>query len=490
MLTQGDLVAAVAPQEVSRGHSTRSNERGLLIPYPRWSHKLGRTERIICFNLHRNHKIAYEEANKETSMIVNVLNPKNLHKACRKVIANGGAGGIDKMQVTDLQEYLSNHRNEIVKKVLTGKYLPQAIRGVEIPKSNGKTRLLGLPTVIDRWLQQAVSQQLARYFELDFEEHSYGFRPKKNLQQAVLQSRKYINDGYQDIVDIDLAKFFDEVPHYKILQLIYNKVKCKITLSLIRRWLRAPIWIEGRLCKRRKGLPQGSPLSPLLSNILLDQLDKFLVRKEVRWIRYADDFSAYTRSKADAKKIGNEIYLFLRDKLELPINRRKSGIRRPTTFTILGHAFVPTYRKGDKGKYQLVVSKEAWNKLKRKLKYITKKTKPYSMQERLYQIKLIYRGWINNYRLCNIHTKLKAMDEWLRNRLRYCIWHDWKKPERKRKNLIRLGIAKGQAYAWSRTRMGGWAVAQSPILGTTLTIARLKKRGYISMLDYYHSVKF
>lgn len=423
-------------------------------------------------------------------MIVNVVQPSNLYKAYRRVVANRGSGGIDKMEVTDLKEYLSTHKVSVVKRVLEGKYYPQAIKGVEIPKSNGKVRLLGLPTVIDRWLQQAVSQQLAKYFELDFEDYSYGFRPKKNLQQAVQQSQKYINDGYQDIVDIDLSRFFDEVPHYKVLQLIYNKVKCKTTLQLIRRWLRAPIWIKGRLHKRRKGLPQGSPLSPLLSNVLLDRLDKYLESRGLKWIRYADDFSVYTRSKAEAKAVGNEVYLFLRDKLELPINRSKSGIRRPSTFTILGHGYVPIYRKGEKGKYQLVVSKDGWISLKRKLKRITKKTRPYSIGERLNQIKLIYRGWVNNYRLCSIHTKLKAMDEWLRNRLRYCIWHHWKKPERKRKDLIRLGVPRWQAYTWSRTRMGGWAVAQSPILGTTLTISRLRKRGYESMLDYYHTVKF
>lgn len=397
---------------------------------------------------------------------------------------------MDGMEVAELRTYLTDHKVGLIRQILAGLYLPSAIKGVEIPKKNGKVRLLGIPTVVDRWLQQAVSQQLAVHFEYTFEDYSYGFRPKKNLQQAVRQSLKYINDGYQDIVDIDLAKFFDEVPHYKVLQLIYNKVKCKSTLKLIRKWLRAPIWKGNRLVKRRKGLPQGSPLSPLLSNILLDQLDKKLTNRGLKWIRYADDFSIYAESRSEARKVGNEIYLYLKDKLDLPINRVKSGIRRPSNFTLLGHSFVPTYKKGEKGKYQLVVSKQGWQGLKRKLKRATKKTLPYSLSERLQRLKLIYRGWINNYRLASIYTKLKKIDEWLRNRLRYCIWHDWKKPERKRKNFIKLGIKKGQAYAWSRTRMGGWAVAQSPILGTTLTISRLKRKGYASLVDYYHSVKF
>jgi len=418
-------------------------------------------------------------------MIEKVLQPKNLYKAYRKVVSNKGASGVDGMSVYELTSYKDENRIKLMTSILNRKYIPNAIKGVEIPKSNGKTRLLGVPTVVDRWLQQAVGQQLASKFELEFETQSYGFRPKKNIHQAVQKSLEFINDDYQDIVDIDLKAFFDEVQHHKLLQLIYNKVKCPTTLWLIRKWLRAPILIKGKLQKRRKGVPQGSPLSPLLSNILLDVLDKELKRKGLRFVRYADDFSIYTQSKADAKKIGNEIFLFLKNKLELPINREKSGIRRPSTFEVLGHAFVPTYKKGEKGRYQLIVKKGSWANLKRKLKQITKKTLPYSFSVRLQKLKQVWMGWVNNYHLASIHAKLKKLDEWLRNRLRYCIWHDWKKLERKRKNLIRLGIEKGQAYAWSRTRMGGWAVAQSPILRTTITLSRLRRKGYCSMIGYY-----
>ena len=422
-------------------------------------------------------------------MIAKILQGKNLHKAYRRVVSNKGSCGVDGMEVEDLQEFLSTHQGDLVREILAEDYLPNAIRGVEIPKLNGKKRLLGIPTVVDRWLQQAVSQQLMTRFEFEFSDYSFGFRPKKNMQQALLQSLAYINEGYSDIVDIDLSKFFDEVAHYKILQLIYEKVKCKTTLRLIRKWLRAPILIDGKLHKRRKGLPQGSPLSPLLSNIMLDQLDKYLEKRGCKFIRYADDFSIYTRSKTEAKSIGNEVYIFLRDKLELQINREKSGIRRPSNFRVLGHTFTSVYKKGSKGQYQLIVSKRSWAEFKRKLKRITKKTLGYSFAKRISMLKLIYRGWINNYRLASIYTKLKKVDEWLRNRLRYCIWHDWKKPERKRKNFIQLGIRIGQAYAWSRTRMGGWAVAQSPMLGTTITISRLRRKGYESMIDYYSKFK-
>ena len=423
-------------------------------------------------------------------MIEQILSARNLSIARNKVIANKGSSGVDGMEVSELKDFIQSERSAVCTSIIHRSYKKSPIRGVEIPKGNGKTRLLGVPTVVERWLQQAVSQQLANRFELDFEEESYGFRPKKNAQQAVLKSQDYINNGYQDIVDIDLKGFFDEVPHHKLLQLIYNKVKCPTTLWLIRKWLRAPLLIKGKLHKRRKGIPQGSPLSPLLSNIILDQLDKYLKHKGYKFIRYADDFSVYTTSKSKARVIGNGIYMFLRDKLELPINRNKSGIRRPNTFKILGHGFVPTYKKGAKGQYQIVVDKKSWQSLKRKLKQITKKTKPMRLAERLAKLKLIYRGWLNNFRLGNLEGKLKKLDEWLRNRLRYCIWADWKKPERKRKNLIRLGIEQGQAYAWSRTRMGGWAVAQSPILKTTITVKRLQLRGYEQMLYYYHKVKF
>jgi len=296
---------------------------------------------------------------KSKRMIVNILQGKNLYKAYRKVVANKGSCGVDGMEVRELQEFLSTHQNNTVREILADNYLPQAIRGVEIPKKNGKKRLLGIPTVVDRWLQQAVSQQLQTKFEFEFSKYSYGFRPKKNMQQALLQSLNYINEGYSDIVDIDLSKFFDEVAHYKILQLIYEKVGCKTTLRLIRKWLQAPILINGKLQRRSKGLPQGSPMSPLLSNIMLDQLDKHLEKRGLRFIRYADDFSIYTKSKSEARTIGNEVYLFLRDKLALKINRNKSGIRRPSTFTVLGHSFTSVYKKGSKGQYQLIVSKSS-----------------------------------------------------------------------------------------------------------------------------------
>ena len=421
-------------------------------------------------------------------MIEQVLNRRNIMRAYRQVVSNQGSAGVDGMSVKQLYDYLTKNREQIEADIRRGKYLPQPILGVEIKKSNGKKRLLGIPTVIDRLLQQAVGQLLAIKFEMEFEDYSYGFRPNRNAQQAVLKAQQYINAGYHHIVDIDLKTFFDEVDHCLLLQLLYRKVKCPLTLRLIRKWLRAPIEINGKLTKRRKGVPQGSPLSPLLSNIMLNELDKEMERRGLLYVRYADDFSIYTKSEHSARKIGNTIYLFLINKLKLPINREKSGIRKPVNFTILGYGFVPTYVKGDKGKYQLIVSDKSWKSIKLKIKTITRKTSPMTIDERIRKLKEVYQGWLNYFRMASIQGKLMKLDGWLRKRLRYCIWHNWKKPERKRKNLIRLGVENSMAYQWSRSRMGGWAIAQSPILGTTITLERLRKRGYESLLTYYVKV--
>jgi len=421
-------------------------------------------------------------------MIEEILNRRNMMHAYRQVVLNKGAAGVDGMRVQELYAHLRNNRGRLETDIRQGTYLPQAILGVEIPKSNGKTRLLGIPTVTDRLLQQAAGQVLAARFELEFEDQSFGFRPNRNAQQAVLKAQKYINGGFQYIIDIDLKNFFDEVDHCILLQLLYRKVKCPLTMRLIRKWLRAPIRINGKLHKRRKGVPQGSPLSPLLSNIMLHELDKELKRQNLRFVRYADDFSIYLKTKQAARKVGNNTFRFLRDKLKLPINREKSGIRRPVQFKILGYGFVPTYRKGERGQYQLVASDKSWESLKYKLKTITRKTTPMSFDERIQKLGEVSRGWLNYFRLASLQVKLKDVDGWVRNRLRYCIWHHWKKPERKRKNLIRLGVPTEQAYQWSRSRMGGWRIAQSPILGTTITLERLRKRGYEAMLSYYEKV--
>lgn len=418
-------------------------------------------------------------------MIERTVHHYNLQKALEQVVSNKGSAGVDGIKTAQLKMLFPQLKPQLLEAIRKGNYHPQPILGVEIPKGNGKVRLLGVPNTTERVLQQAVSQVIAPLFEPEFSHNSFGFRPNKNARQAVGQARDYIHQGLNYIVDTDLKNFFDEVDHCLLLNLVYRKVKCKTTMRLIRKWLRVPIQINGKLQRRRKGVPQGSPLSPLLSNILLHELDKEMTRRQLKFVRYADDFSIYCKSENQAKATAKVIAKFLKTKLKLTINEEKSGIRRPVNFTILGFGFVSTYKKGSKNDYQLAVADKAWKKLKERLKSISRKTVPVKLEERIAKIKEVQRGWLNYFRGTSIMGKLRDLDGWLRNRLRYCIWHDWKKPERKRKNLIRLGVDQGHAYAFSRTRKGGWAIAQSPILSTTITLKRLKQRSYQSLTDVY-----
>lgn len=385
-------------------------------------------------------------------MIKRVVQPYNLQKALEHVIANKGSAGVDGVSTSELRQVFTQNKTQLIEAINQGNYKVQPILGIAIPKANGSTRLLGVPTTTERVLQQAIGQSITPLFEPEFKANSFGFRPNKNARQAVGQSRDYIHQGLNHIVDIDLKNFFDEVDHCLLLNLLFQKIKCKATMQLIRQWLRAPIKINGKLHKRRKGVPQGSPLSPLLSNILLHQLDKEMTRRGHKFVRYADDFSIYCKSHNQAKATRVVIEKFLKNKLKLTINQEKSGIRKPINFTILGFGFVPKYEKGSKNNYQLIVAKKAWKRLKERLKAITRKTTPATFEERIAKINEVQRGWLTYFQGTNILGKLRDLDGWLRNRLRYCIWHHWKKPERKRKNLIRLGVDQDHAYAWSRTR--------------------------------------
>ena len=418
-------------------------------------------------------------------MIESVLHPANLMRALRQVERNKGSSGVDGMKVEELHPYLQIHRQRIKTSIRESSYLPQPILGVEIPKSNGKKRLLGVPTVLDRMLQQAVGQVLCNHYDIGFEDNSYGFRPGRNAHQDVLRALEYINSGYACIVDIDLKTFFDEVEHCLLLQILYRKVKCRQTLRLIRKWLRAPIQINGKLVKRRKGVPQGSPLSPILSNIMLDLLDKELTALGVKYVRYADDFSIYCQESGEAQAIQEKTHRFLQQKLHLPVNEEKSGIRAPEEFTILGYSFERSKGRSD---YRLTASVKSRKDLKAKLKEVTRKTTPYTFDMRMSRLKEIQSGWIQYFRYAHIRWYLKDLDSWVRSRIRYCIWHHWKKPKRRCKSLIRMGINSETARLWSNTRMGGWATARSPILKTTITISRLVRRGYQALTTVYDSI--
>lgn len=359
---------------------------------------------------------------KAKELIAQALRPQNLQKALQQVTANKGSAGIDGLKATELKSYVQKHREALLETVKGNQYLAQPILGVEISKGGGKVRLPGIPTAVDRLLQQAVSQVLMPKFEYEFHEDSYGFRPYKSARTAAGKALSHIHEGYGHIVAIDLETFFDGVDHCLLLNLIHRKVKCAITLRLIRKWLRVPIQIKGKLVKRRKGVPQGSPLSPLLSNVLLHELDKEPERRKLRFVRYADDFSIYCRIPSYAKLASKAITKYLVNTPKLKVNKAKSGIVKPGNFTVLGFTFAPTYQKGVKGQYQLTVGEKAWAKLKEKLKAVTRKTLPKSLSERIVKINEIIRGWLTYFKGSSIVGKLRDVDGWLRNRLRYCIW--------------------------------------------------------------------
>lgn len=418
-----------------------------------------------------------------------ILNRENLTSAYENVVRNKGSSGVDGIGTDELKAWLNNHWMQIKNDLINGTYQPKAVLGVSIPKRSGGERLLGIPTTGDRMIQQAINQVLNPLFDPEFSPFSYGFRPGKSAGQAIGQALVYINQGYNSIVDIDLQRFFDEVNHDYLMNLIKRKVNDPKVLRLIWRYLRSPVQINGKLHKRRKGVPQGGPLSPLLSNIVLNELDKELANRGLRFVRYADDFSIFLKSARSAHRVMRNITRFITNQLHLQVNKQKSAVRKPLNYEYLGFAFESTYKKGDRGQYQLVVSKNSLAALKYKIKTITRKTIPASFDERIHRLNLLMRGWLNYFKQASIHGKLKTLDGWVRNRLRYCIWHHWKKPRRKAINLTRLGVPERTAWQWAYSRMGGWAISCSPILITTITLDRLKQRGYKSFLEYFLEIR-
>jgi group II intron reverse transcriptase/maturase len=424
-------------------------------------------------------------------MIKEILSKANLSAAYKQVVSNKGCAGVDKMTVKDLKDYLRKQWKTIETEIENGTYQPQKVLGVEIPKPNGGgVRLLGIPTVLDRMVQQAINQYLSPLYEPEFSVFSYAFRPGRNAHQAILQAQAYINEGYQYVIDLDLKSFFDLVNHDYLMSLLHRKIKDPILLKLIRKYLKAGIMLNGVVQERESGTPQGSPLSPLLSNIILNELDKELTKRGLRFVRYADDVSIYVKSERAAKRVLASITRFIEGKLKLKVNQEKTSICRPLKLQLLGFAFTSTYNKGDKGKYQLVTSDKSFKRLKEKIKHITRKTRPMTFEERATDLQLLTQGWVAYYKLSNMWQKLKELDGWVRSRLRYCIWKQWKKPDRRKRAYIQLGIDPEMAYQWSRSRKGGWAVAQSPMMKTTVTKERLKQRGYVSFLEVFERMHY
>lgn len=414
-----------------------------------------------------------------------LLDYPNIDKAYKQVVGNKGSKGVDGVTTAQLQDYMQEHWGRIKQEITAGHYQPQAVLGIEIPKTSGGKRLLGIPTVTDRLIQQSIHQVLNPIFDVEFSEYSYGFRKGRSAHQAIRQAQRHINEGYQDIIDLDLKSFFDVVNQDYLMSLLYRKIKDKMLLKLIRRYLQSDILIGGLTQQREKGTPQGSPLSPLLSNIILNELDKELERRGLRFVRYADDCSIFLKSKRSARRVKRSITKFIETKLHLSVNEQKTNICRPVNYFTLGYGYVPTYKKDDKGKYNLRVSPKSFKRMKQKVKEVTRKTLPLSFDERIAKLNAFTRGWVNYFNYAHMSLKLKDLDAWVRNRLRYCIWKHWKKPDKRMRSFIRLGISRGQAYAWSRSRMGGWAIAQSPMMRTTVTLVRLKRRGYFSFSEQF-----
>lgn len=394
------------------------------------------------------------------------------------------------MKFGALEGYLQKHWPSIKEALLGGQYRPAKIKGVSIPKPKGGKRLLGIPTVVDRFIQQAVHQVLSRIFEVDFSEYCYGFRPNRSAQDALAKAQQYINEGYQEVIDLDLKSFFDRVNHDKLMGLIRKRVCDPYLLRLIRHYLQSGIVINGKALARRQGTPQGGPLSPLLSNILLNELDWELARRGHRFVRYADDCSIFVKSKSSALRVKASITRFLNRRLLLEVNEEKTSICRPVDFKLLGHGFVPTYRKGEKGRYRLNISRGSWKRLKVKIKIITRKTSPIPLVDRIKRLNELMRGWVQYFKQATGYQKLKDLDGWIRCRLRYCIWKQWKRPRRRYRAFVQLGVSPAWAWRYAYSRKGGWRLACGPVMGTTVTEDRLRQRGYISFLEYYLKIKY
>jgi group II intron reverse transcriptase/maturase len=413
-------------------------------------------------------------------LLSKILDDINIDNAYKQVISNKGCEGVDGVSVDDLKVYMETNWAGIKQSILEGRYFPQSVLGVEIPKGKCDVRLLGIPVVIDRLIQQAIQQVLSVIFDIEFSEFSYGFRKGRSVHHAVIQARRYINSGSGYIIDLDLRRFFDIVNHDYLMSLLNRKIDDRMLMKLIRRYLQSDIMLGGLTQQREEGTPQGSPLSPLLSNIILNELDKELEKRGHRFIRYADDCSIFVFSERAAERVLNSITKFIEVKLHLKVNDEKTNICRPLTYSTLGYAFVQSYKKGDKCKFDLQVSTDSMKRMKQRVKKITCKTAPISFNERMKRLREFVIGWVNYYKYARFKYRLFGLDRWVRSRIRYCIWKQWKKPNKRWRSFIRLGVSYGIAYSWSRSRMGGWAIARSPIMRTTVTNDRLQKRGYLS----------
>ena len=420
--------------------------------------------------------------NNDDTLLNELLSDENLKIAKQRVKKNKGASGIDGMEVKELDEYLSKHLDEIKEQIRNKKYSPKPVKRVEIPKPDGGVRNLGVPTVVDRFVQQAIAQVLTPIYEPKFSESSYGFRPDRCCEMAILKALEFMNDGYQWVVDIDLEKFFDNVNHDKMISLIMKDVKCGEIVSLINKFLKSGIMIDDEYKESVIGTPQGGNLSPLLSNIMLDQLDKELEARRLRFTRYADDCIILVGSSKAADRVMKNVSIFIESKLGLKVNMTKSKVSKPNDIKYLGFGF---FMDKSDGLWKARPHAKSVEKLKLKLKKLTSRRWSISLDERLEKIKKTIVGWTNYYKIGFWKNIAREIDAHVRFRLRMCIWKQWKKVSTKKKALIKLGIPKREAWMLANCRKA-YARCASSFLNNVLTNKRLKERGLVFLLDQYN----
>ena len=417
-------------------------------------------------------------------LLEQILSPSNLNAAFKQVRRNKGAGGVDRMDVGSLKDYLVREKEELITSIERGKYRPNPVRRVEIPKENGKRRELGIPTVVDRVIQQSIAQQLSLLYEREFSQHSYGFRPNRSAHQALCKCRDYITEGYVYAVDIDLERFFDTVNHSKLIEVLSRKVKDGRVVSLIHKYLNSGVMIDGRYEETMEGVPQGGPLSPVLSNILLNELDRELERRGHKFVRYADDMVIFCRSRRSAERTMQNIIPFIEGKLFLKVNRDKSQVAHVRDIKFLGYSFYVV-----KGEGRLRIHPRSAAKMKARIKELTSRSNGWGNDRRKEALSRYIKGWVQYFRLADMKALLIRVDEWYRRRLRMVIWKQWKRIKTKMANLVKLGVKKQKAYEWANTRKGYWHIAGSYILDTTITTERLRLAGYVFFSDFYSKVK-
>ena len=422
-------------------------------------------------------------------IITKILERDNLNLAFKNVKANKGASGIDELSIEETEKFIKEHKNQIVWQLYNRKYQPQPVRRVEIPKANGGVRKLGIPTVLDRVIQQAMVQVLSPIFEPYFSEYSYGFRPNRCCQMAIIKALEYFNDGYDWIVDIDLEKFFDNVPHDRLLRMVSDVVKDGNVVSLVNKFLKAGVMIQGNYEDTVIGTPQGGPLSPLLSNVMLNKLDKELEARNLHFTRYADDTIILVKSEKAANRVMESTTHFIEKKLGLKVNMTKTKICKPNDLKYLGFGF---YKDIKNNTYNCVPHIDSKMKFQRKLKSLTKRSESISLDTRFERLNWLIRGWVNYFKISKMKTFLAKIDSNLRTRIRMIIWKMWKLPKTREDNLVKCGFDRGEARGLANCRRGYMFVAHSKVLQNAITKLALSKpnkkkgrRGLVFALDYY-----